>query len=140
MPPQPDTWNPINLANIAEYNSAGTNKEQYDKLGLIEANTWIFHAPVIVYIKIPKNSTMYQAYDAGAFGYGISLSAHEHGLVIIPAYEFVRYPQEIHDVIDIPENESLIMGIGIGYAKDCELNDFYQINGRASLDSIFSIK
>lgn len=141
MPPQPDTWNPENNDNIAEYlTAADTNEGQNDKFGFISRNKNIFESPVIVYITIPKNSTMYQAYDAGAFGYGICLSAHEHGLASIPAYEFVRFPQEIRDVFSIPENESLLMGIGIGYADDASINSFHEHNGRVSVDRILTIK
>ncbi len=141
MPPQPDTWNANNNENIAEYlTAADTNEGQNDRFGFIARNKYIFNAPVIVYITIPKKSTMYQAYDAGAFGYGISLAAHEHGLASIPAYEFVRFPQEIRDAIDIPEDESLLMGIGIGYADDAEINRFHEFNGRVPVDSILTIK
>lgn len=141
MPPQPDTWNQNNNENIAEYlTAADTNEGQSDKFGFISRNKYIFDAPVIVYITIPKNSTMYQGYDAGAFGYGICLAAHEYGLASIPAYEFVRFPQEIREAIDIPENESLLMGIGIGYADDAEINNFHQYNGRVSTESILTIK
>lgn len=141
MPPQPDTWNPNNNDNIGKFlYAADVTEGQNDKLGFLVLNTWNFHAPVIVYITIPKNSTMYQAYDAGAFGYGVCLAAHVHGLAAIPAYEFVRYPEEIHAVIDIPENESLLMGIGLGYAKEAEINHFHEINGRAALDGILTIK
>ena len=83
---------------------------------------------------------MYEAYDAGAFGYGICLSAHEHGLASIPAYEFVRFPQEIREVLDIPENESLLIGIGIGYADDAEINSFHLYNGRVPTETILTIK
>lgn len=141
MPPQPDTWNPNNNDNIGKFlYAADVTEGQHDKLGFLQLNTWAFRAPVIVYITIPKNSTMYQAYDAGAFGYGICLSAHEHGLASVPAYELVRYPEEIHAVIDIPENESILMGIGIGYPNEAEINDFHKINGRVPLDSVLTVK
>jgi len=141
MPPQPDTWNPNNNDNIAEYlTAADTNEGQNDRFGFIARNKYIFHSPVIVYITIPRNSTMYQAYDAGAFGYGICLAAHAHGLGSIPAYEFVRFPQEIRDALEIPESESLLMGIGIGYADEAEINNFHAYNGRVPVESILTIK
>lgn len=141
MPPQPDTWNPNNLANIDKFLTDGdTNEGLGDKFGIIKLNGCNFQAPVIIYITVPKNSTMYQGYDAGAFGYGICLSAHEHGLGTIPAYEFVRFPEEIREIFDIPENESILMGIGMGYPDDAEVNDFYKINGRVPTDSILTIR
>lgn len=113
-----------------------------DKFGFLEASTWNFHAPVIVYITMPKNATMYSAYDIGAFGYGITLAAHERGISCIPAYEFVRYPQEVRPLFDIPEDEAIFMGIGMGYAEEnADLNRIheFEINSRAKTEDILKI-
>lgn len=142
-PPQllPESWTAENWENIWTFwTAADTCPGQSDRLGLIDGCTWDFHSPAIVYITIPKISTFYQAYDAGAFGYGVCLAAHERGLSSIPAYEFVRFPQEVRAAIDIPEDEAIFMGIGIGYADDAEINSLYKTNGRAPLDNILKIK
>ncbi|MDF2989275.1 MAG: hypothetical protein K0R50_4785 [Eubacterium sp.] len=113
-----------------------------DKLGFMEASTWNFYAPAIVYITIPKNATMFSAYDVGAFGYGVTLAAHERGISCIPAYEFIRYPQEIRPLFNIPEDEAIFMGIGMGYAQeDVELNRIHEleVNPRAKTEDILKI-
>ena len=124
VPPQfnEHDWSQEEWVNMSDYWKAADvspfpEDGSVDKLGLVEESSWNFHAPAIVYITIPKNATMYSAYDAGAFGYGVTLAAHERGIASIPAYEFIRYPQEIHPFFEIPEDEAIFMGIGLGYEK-----------------------
>lgn len=130
-----DFWQAADVSPFPEDNST-------DKLGFNKISTWDFRAPAIVYITIPKNATMFSAYDAGAFGYGVTLAAYEHGVYCIPAYEFIRYPQEVRPFFDIPEDEAIFMGIGLGYAREDEdlnrINDFEK-NVRANTDDILQI-
>lgn len=135
---QAEWKNMRNFWDAADVSPDGGN----DKLGLQAECNCDFHAPAIVYITIPKVSTMFQAYDAGAFGYGVTLAAHERGLSCIPAYEFVRYPQEIREVFDIPEEEAIFMGIGMGYADmSVELNHLHEDerNHRVPTEEILQI-
>lgn len=98
----------------------------------------LFNAPVIAYITVPKGSSQYSAYDAGAFGYGLLLAAFEQGVFGVPAYEFVRFPKEIRAQFDIPEDEALLMGIGLGYPKENKLNAVH--TNRVPLDEILQVK
>lgn len=149
IPPQfeENSWTKEEWVNMRAFFKAAdvsSNPEDgcEDKFGLLEASTWNFYAPVIVYITIPKNATMFSAYDVGAFGYGVTLAAHERGISCIPAYEFVRYPQEIRPIFDIPEDEAIFMGIGMGYAQEeAELNNIHELkaNPRAKLEDILQI-
>ncbi len=147
IPPQfgDDDWTPAEWKNMRAFWSAfdvGIDGNFGDKYDMIKDSAWAFHAPAIIYITIPKKSTMYQAYDAGAFGYGITLAAHERGLSSIPAHEFIRFPEEIRAVFDIPEEEAIFMGIGIGYPdEEAGINNVYKPNEkvRASLEEILEI-
>lgn len=98
----------------------------------------LFNAPALIYITVPINATAYNMYDTGAFGYGILLAAQERGIAAIPAYEFVRYPEEIRQNFDIPKNESILMGIGLGYASTQKINQIKTI--REPLDSVLQLK
>ena len=108
-----DTW----MAGIkADIGEAGMEK-------FIISQADLFKAAAIVYITIPKESSHYSAYDAGAFGYGLLLAAAERGISGIPAYEFIRFPKEVREVFEIPEDESLFMGVAFGYpAENSALN------------------
>ncbi|GAW98493.1 nitroreductase [Secundilactobacillus mixtipabuli] len=149
VPPQftDKDWSAAEWTNMRDFWQAGDvspfpEDGSTDKLGFNKESAWDFHAPAIVYITIPKNATMFSAYDAGAFGYGITLAAREQGVDCIPAYEFIRYPQEIRQVIDIPEDEAIFMGIGLGYAQENEdlnrINEFEK-HPRAKTDDILQI-
>ncbi|MTV81841.1 nitroreductase [Secundilactobacillus folii] len=80
-----------------------------------QGGTVLFNAPVLVYITVPKGSASLTYYDAGAFGYSVLLAAVDHGLSSIPAYQFVRFPEEVIKEFDLPANEELAMGLGLGY-------------------------
>lgn len=149
VPPQfeDDSWTKEEWVNMRGFFkaadvSADPTDDCKDKFGFLEASSWNFYAPAIVYITMPKNSTMFSAYDIGAFGYGITLAAHERGISCIPAYEFVRYPQEIRSIFNIPEDEAIFMGIGMGYAQeDADLNRIheFEVNPRANIEDILQI-
>jgi nitroreductase len=141
MPPQDDNWNKASAANRDLYLSQIPNYLGEEKAEeFLELNRRNFNSSAIVYITVPKNSAAYEYYDAGAFGYGIALSAYEHGIGSIPAYEFVRYPQEIRAAFDIPEDEEILIGIGLGYAKEDAINMFHEGTGRVPLKDILLIK
>lgn len=149
VPPQFTTndWTAAEWENMLDFWRAADvspypEDEPKDKLGFMAESEWAFHAPAIVYITIPKNATMFSAYDVGAFGYGITLAAHERGVSAIPAYEFIRYPQEIRPFFNIPEDEAIFMGIGLGYAKEnVDLNRINELEKkpRANTDDILEI-
>lgn len=140
MPPQESDWQGHTKDTYQGWMDTLSGLGNDNFADFLNLNRNDFHAPVIVYITIPKNATAYSAYDTGAFGYGITLAAAERGIGSIPAYEFIRYPQEIRDVFDMPENESLLLGIGLGYADNDPVNDIHQKTERQPLESVYILK
>lgn len=65
---------------------------------------------------------LWPAYDLGAFGQSLMLAAKDKGLDSIPAYEFVRYPQEIRTEFSIPDDQALAVGIALGHPGDSPFN------------------
>ncbi|WP_102693214.1 nitroreductase [Rummeliibacillus pycnus] len=135
----PREWKEYPKNNVANY-----MKETEELIGadgiqdLLAQNAVLFNAPAIVYLTLPKDSSLYSAYDVGAFGYGILLSACHHGLGAVPAYELIRYPDEIRENFDISEEESILMGIAIGYpTPDKPLSTL--VMSRNSLDNVLQI-
>ncbi|MDM8333992.1 hypothetical protein [Limosilactobacillus panis] len=57
----------------------------------------------------------------------------------MPAYEIVRYPDAVRDLMDIPADQQVAMGIALGYRDPA-----YQINGfrtkRTTESTILTIK
>ncbi len=90
----------------------------------MQAQGQLFDAPAILYITIPKDASSYSVYDAGGFGNSLVLAAYNHGVDSVTAYEFIRFPAEVREQFAIPADESLLIGIGLGYATSSKVNKF----------------
>jgi nitroreductase len=134
VPPQ--EWTAAADANILDWQYQSSNSEASAEFTPV--NEKLFDAPSIAYITIKKDASNYVAYDAGAFGYAILLAAEEHGVGTVPAYAFARFPGEVHEQFNIPEDEAVFMGIGLGYPDDDIINKFEP--GRNDIDKILTIK
>lgn len=120
----PLDWKPDQQKNIEHWQTALGDFFNSDELQAFHtAGKKLYHAAAIVYITIPKNASAYLAYDAGAFGYGVLLAAKDAGIGTIPAYEMIRYPDEIRAHFDISSDEALLMGIALGYPASSKIND-----------------
>ena len=96
------------------------------------------HAPAILIITIPKDSSLWSVFDAGAFGQTIMLAAKDKGLDTIPNYNSVRFPDILRSELDIPTDETIVVGISLGYPQSAKINT-YQSN-RVPVDDILKFK
>lgn len=103
-----------------------------------EMQTCLYDAPVICYLTLPKNSNRWSCFDLGSFAQTLMLAAKDKGIDSIPAYEFVRFPDSVHRIMNIPDDEWICVGIGLGYPKDHLINDFR--SDRISLDNMLKIE
>ena len=74
----------------------------------------------------------------GGFAQSLMLSAREHGVDSVIAYEFVRYPEEARKFMGIPDDAAVVIGIGLGYADERKRNSFR--SSRAPLDEVLIVK
>ncbi|MDL2060220.1 nitroreductase [Mesosutterella sp. AGMB02718] len=98
----------------------------------------LFHAPAVAYITIPDPANLWAVLDAGGFEAMFLLSAANHGLGAVPAYNLVTWPGPVKSVLGIPESEKLAIGIALGYEEDCPLNRFR--SSRAPLEDFLVIR
>ena len=98
----------------------------------------LFDAPTIAIITVSKNAPIWEIYDAGAFEQSLLLSAYDHGVDSIVAVAFVTYADYLHQKLAIPEDESIVMGIGLGYRSDEKINTFK--SDRVPLEEMLVIK
>ena len=99
----------------------------------------LFNAPVIVFLTIPKQSPAWSIFDLGGFSQTLMLAANNRGLSTMPAHAFVKYPEVIRKYLDIPEDETIGIGIGLGYPnKKATINNYK--SKRVPLDEILKIK
>lgn len=94
---------------------AGVKTTLGDMEPLQEAAIHLYNAPAVVYLTLPKGYSPWSLYDLGGFGMGMIIAATERGIASLPAYRFVVYPDIIRKYVTIPEDEVLILGIGLGY-------------------------
>ncbi len=98
----------------------------------------LFKAPAIAYLTMHKDSPLWSIYDMGAFGQSLMLAAKGWGVDSIAASEYVKYPEYIRKSLGIPEDEAIIMAIGLGYADTSRINAFR--SDREPLDKMLKIE
>lgn len=103
-----------------------------------ESQAELFNAPALVYLTAHRESPLWALYDMGAFGQSLMLAAHARGVDSMPAYEIVKYPQYVREIMEIPENERIVMGIALGYRAKKKINDFR--SNREPLENMLTFK
>ena len=58
----------------------------------------------------------------GSLAQTLALAAKAEGIDSMPAYELVKYPASVREIMGLPEDQTLAMGIGLGYGKDEYVN------------------
>lgn len=132
-----DTFPSKNMATMSETLDYFLRGEADD---LDQAQLKLFNAPVIVFLTIPKQSPAWSIFDLGGFfSQTLMLAANNRGLSTMPAHAFVKYPEVIRKYLDIPEDETIGIGIGLGYPnKKATINNYK--SKRVPLDEILKIK
>ena len=103
----------------------------------LESQSQLFHAPAVAYLTIPKPVNPWAVLDLGGFEMAMLLAAASRGIGSIPAYNLVKHPEPVKKALGIPDSEALVIGVALGYEKDCPLNRFR--SGRAPLDDFLKI-
>ena len=75
----------------------------------------LFYAPTMVYLCIDAQLPTWSVFDTGLFAQSLMLAATARGLATMASAVSAAYPDVIHKVLGIPENQKIIIGIGIGY-------------------------
>jgi len=89
----------------------GVSFEQF----INEGSCNFYGAPVAIIICLDDSFSKARMVDIGvALGY-LVLSAHGFGLATCPIGLVTEYEDEIKDLLNIPENKSVIIGVAIGY-------------------------
>lgn len=131
-----DTFPSKNMATMSETLDYFLRGETDD---FDQAQLKLFNAPVIVFLTIPKQSPAWSIFDLGGFSQTLMLAANNRGLSTMPAHAFVKYPEVIRKYLNIPEDETIGIGIGLGYPnKKATINDYK--SRRVPLDEILKIK
>ena len=84
---------------------------------LFEQNYLFFGAPVVVFLCMDRSLTPWSIHDLGILSQSIMLAARDMGVDSAVAYNFVIYPDILRAGLEIPESQSIIIGIALGYAE-----------------------
>ncbi|MFB6804464.1 nitroreductase family protein [Peribacillus butanolivorans] len=98
----------------------------------------LFNAPALVYLSIPKKSSYWSIFDLGAFSQTFMLSAYGRGIGSMPAYEIVKYPELVRQFIEIPDDQTIAMGVALGYPDEKKINGF--VSDREEIEKMIEIK
>ena len=118
----------------------GIGREDKDKRAAHYSNNYnAFSAPALVFVTVPADQTAYAAYDAGAFVANFCLAATDAGLGTCILAALARYPQVVRRHLPIPDEESLVIGLSLGWPQEgAEVNVFR--SGRDPLAKVLFLK
>jgi nitroreductase len=90
-----------------------------------EGSCAFYGAPLAVIVTIDKTFPPLRYLDVGLSVSYFLLAVHAKGLAACPIGLITAYADEITDVLNIPEEKEIIMGIALGYADETSsANDF----------------
>jgi nitroreductase len=93
------------------FEEMGVNIDQY----INEGSCNFYGAPVAILICLDDSFPKARMVDVGiALGY-LVLAAHEFGLWTCPIGLIIAYEDEIKDLLNIPENKNVVIGVALGY-------------------------
>ena len=95
----------------------GISEEEWNNL-TFESLSNNYFAPTIVLLALHESVTTYSHFDLGSFSTNFLLAAEEKGYSRIVAASIVFFADRIREIIDIPDDIKLVVGIGIGYVDE----------------------
>ncbi|MBS9334702.1 nitroreductase family protein [Fructobacillus sp. M1-13] len=87
---------------------------------LSDAGSQLYKAQAVVYLTLPRNFSNWSLVDLGIFAQTLMLSATNRKIGSIPAYQYVQYPKQLAEALELPIDRVPILGIGLGYYEDDE--------------------
>ncbi|UQS81483.1 nitroreductase family protein [Bombilactobacillus folatiphilus] len=120
--PVADQWSSEAQLNMQQWSDK--MKQLLDDKNLAHLNTLkaeLYNAPAIVYLSLPQHFTSWSLYDLGAFSEALMVAAYDLQVDSLPAYQFVLYPEMVKQILNIDKQRQLIVGLGLGYAKESDL-------------------
>lgn len=89
-------------------------------------NLTFFGAPVGLIITMDAALCSSQLIDIGIFLQSLMLTAEEMGLVTCPQASWAMWAEVVHQTLEIPANEHVLVGMALGYPSDDIVNRLQQ--------------
>lgn len=133
-----NSWSWPTRQNMQHWNNQLSSVLENDPAGYMHSAKTLYNAPAIIYLVLDERPTSWSIYDLGSFSQTLMLSATDHGLQTMPAYELIKYPDVLRNTLSIPDNMTVAMGIAIGHEdKTALINNLY--TDRVPVNSILHI-
>ncbi|BFM15303.1 nitroreductase [Maricurvus nonylphenolicus] len=116
------------------YRTLGIGREdKLERLGQVVRNFEFFGAPVGLIFTMDRSLCETQLIDIGLIAENIQLLAKEQGLDTCAQASWTMWPKTIREVLGLPENEMVVLGMSLGYADEqAKVNETVQ--SRVALD------
>tara|TARA_B100000686_G_scaffold297481_1_gene329793 strand:+ start:2104 stop:2778 length:675 start_codon:yes stop_codon:yes gene_type:complete len=122
-------WGLYGILGIQKGDREGAFKQQLK-------NYNFFGAPVGIFFTIDSDMEIGSWLDIGMFIQNVMLASRNFGLETCPQAAWVYHHQKVRELLPIPENETLVCGMAIGYENKEEVANQF-ITGREST-SVFA--
>ncbi|MEW6350036.1 MAG: nitroreductase [Thermodesulfobacteriota bacterium] len=125
--PKPDIAIPIDFPEAHKGRYVALGRELFTAMGIERGDTdargrhylnmsRFFGAPAVVYFTIDGSlNEPYACLDIGSIGTTFCYAAHQEGLGTIYLAASMHYPDIAKQVLDIPADKKVVIGIAIGY-------------------------
>ncbi|MBD5560537.1 MAG: hypothetical protein HDQ87_09325 [Clostridia bacterium] len=131
-------WSEAAQQNMAHFQDVAARTVGDDGSLLGRAENELFDAPAFALLALPPKPAPWGILDLGALEEAIVLCAANKGVSSIVAYAFIKYPDVLRKYLPIPEDQEVVIGIGLGYPDpDSPLNKIHA--GRVPLDDVLTI-
>ena len=131
-----EAWGKFAYDNMMNWIADARQSSYHDML--LTAGRQLWQAPAMVYITIADVQPVRSIFDAGLFTELLMISAAAYGVDSMIAYENSKYTQIIRAHMPIPEHESILIGVALGYRSDSIINTHR--SKRVELDKILTIQ
>lgn len=147
-PQNPDLDFPDGFSGAMEQRIESLGKAMFEVLGIERQdqearlqhninNFSAFGAPVLLFVTVPRPKNVYAVLDAGAYVHALCLAATNLGLATVILTALVRFPDKVREIVPIPESETIVIGVALGYADEqTAINSFR--SPREDLDSVLT--
>ena len=120
---------------IALYDAVGVKYEEKDKRQALMLKNWqFFGAPHAAFISMPKSFGEVNAIDVGIYVQTLMLLMTANGICCCPQGALAQFADPVYDLLNIPENNAILMGLSFGYPATDEPINNYDV-GRDTMSS-----